>query len=610
MRDFTFRFLLIALGFIFNIHVSKAQPGLLDPTFANGGKLIVDFLGQSDEAKDVAIQPDGKILIAGSSNQNFIHKFALIRLNSDGTPDASFSNDGNVDIQIGTNNLSTLECMLLQPDGKIILAGQTYNGTYFQIALVRFTNSGILDSTFSNDGIFTYSPNASVGCNAIALDANGSIVVAGSSSFLGNGSDVSLFRVNSNGTLDLGFGGGDGHLETGVGAVSSALDVVIQSDGKIVVAGLTGDGTYNDFLVARYNSGGFIDNTFDTDGIKTFSLAEYDDYATSILQLASGKLLIGGFGATEFTLVRLNSNGAFDNTFGGDGIVLADMNNSSDEIHDLAIDADGKIVVAGHSGYNLYDAAVLRFNANGTIDNLFSMDGKTTVDFSGTYDYSYGVAIQADGKIVVVGSTDNGGQNDFAIFRLQGVCPAISFSQEVSICTGESIVVDGHQYTTAGVYNDQITLATGCDSSITTILNVLPHSSFTQDVTINAGESLSVGNNTYTSSGTYEDVLVAANGCDSLLTTILTVLVGIDDIGLQHELVQVRPVPFEDILIIDGTRNKDVIELTDISGKLIMRVEAKEEQMNLNTSELHAGMYWLIQRNNERLKVRKVMKLN
>lgn len=609
MRHFTFRLLVIALGSIFNSHICEAQPGFLDPTFGNSGKLMLDFFGESDEANDVVIQPDGKIIVTGSVVENFVTKCFLVRLNSDGSFDTSFGNNGRVIYQYGQNQVSSISDVELLSDGRILVAGNTFANFVNQVGMARFNSDGSFDTSFSSDGMHTYSPGASFYCNALGIQVDGTIMVAGSSTILGP-SHITLMRFTTTGTIDNSFGGGDGVVVTQLNEDSGALGMAINSDYTISIAGRSGDGLYSDAVVLRYQYTGALDNSFDSDGIKTIVLDAYDDYASELVLMSNGKMLISCTSNTDFALIRLNSNGSFDNTFSGDGIVRTDMSDSFDELYDLAIDANGKIVAAGFSGYNLYDAAVLRYNSNGTLDNLFSIDGKVTVDFIGSYDYTWGIALQPDGKIVVVGTTDNSGQNDATIFRLQDVCPAISFSQEVSICAGESIVVDGHQYTTAGVYNDQITLATGCDSSITTILNVLPHSSFTQDVTINAGESLSVGNNTYTSSGTYEDVLVAANGCDSVLTTILTVLVGIDDIGLQHELVQVRPVPFEDILIIEGIQSKDVIELTDISGKLIMRVEAKDVQMNLNTSELHSGMYWLIQRNNERLKVRKVMKLN
>jgi uncharacterized delta-60 repeat protein len=586
-----------------------AQPGVLDPTFGNNGKITLDFLEEADEAKDIAIQTDGKILVAGTSNLNFNIQFALVRYNEDGTLDNTFSEDGIVNVQFGSSNLSSAECLAIQPDGKILLAGTTFSGDFYQLAIVRFNIDGTLDNTFSGDGLFTSSFATNVFCGTIALDSDGSIVAAGASGLLGAANHISVFRVLSNGTLDIGFGN-NGLQRVDIGSQSGALSVIVQSDGKIVAAGRTDDGVYNDFAVVRFLSNGSLDVTFDGDGKRTFSLAEFDDYATSLLQLPNGKLLLGGISNTEFALVQLNANGSNNTAFSADGIVQTDLNDSFDEIQDIALDADGNIVAVGHSAYNVYDIAVLRYLPNGTLDNLFSLDGKTTIDFFGTYDYGHALALQQDGKIVVAGSTDNNGNSDFALARLQGVCQIVSSTQNVSICSGESYSVGSNVYTQSGVYNNILTLPSGCDSSLITNLSVLSNSTFTQNVTITSGESFTVGNSNYTTEGTYQDILTSANGCDSIVTTNLTVTLGIIDAGSKSYTLKAWPIPFKNELVVEGTLLDDQIRVFDLSGKLILEIEAQMDKTIINTSEIQRGSYIVFHLSKSKVRTTKAFKLN
>ncbi|MBL7942336.1 MAG: T9SS type A sorting domain-containing protein, partial [Flavobacteriales bacterium] len=288
---------------------------------------------------------------------------------------------------------------------------------------------------------------------------------------------------------------------------------------------------------------------------------------------------------------------------------VTDMDDTFDEFHDFAIDADGLIVAIGHSGYPLNSISACRYNSNGTLDDLFSMDGKTTIDMSDTYEYAYGIAIQADGKILIAGSTDSGGQNDFAIIRLQGVCPLISHTQDLEICSGESVTVGSSTYNSAGSYEDIITLPTGCDSLVTTNLNILPNSASTQNVTIGAGESYTIGNSTYTQSGTYQDVLIAANGCDSVVTTNLTITTGIGIIAGESPL-KIWPVPFEDIINIDGCELNDVVSITDLQGRIIRTVLINRLPYAIDLSNLTTGSYLLVHENDEGITTRRVFKIN
>lgn len=588
----------------------QAQPGVLDPDFGLGGKRIIDLQGDNETALSVKIQPDGKILIGGSSNPNSTALFTLIRLLSDGSYDPSFGTNGIATCTFNSSMASNLSDMVLYDDGSILVGGSAFIGFSTHLALAKFQPNGLLDSTFSSDGLFTYNPGSAFYANALGVFSDGRIVVGGSAQVWGS-QHASLLRITPNGTIDNSFGLGAGMVSTQIAETSTIMDLVVTSNDEIIaVGGTSSDGFYNDALVLNYVYTGALDNSFDSDGIKTIVLDAYDDYLTRVIELPGNKYLMCGVSNVDFALVQLNSNGSANTAFSGDGIVRTDMNDSFDELHGLDMDPMGHIVVAGYSGYNLYDNAVLRYNANGSLDNLFSLDGKTTVDMAGGYDYVYDMAVQADGKIVSVGSSDVNGQTNLTVFRLQGVCPAIATNQNVSICAGEALVVGGNSHSTAGVYTDVITLPTGCDSTVVTNLSVLENNAVTQEVSISGGESYSIGNNTYTIPGTYVDVLVASNGCDSVVTTILTVNLGIGAAKPGYGSLAVRPIPFDDVLIVDGTRSSDVLELSDVSGKVILRTTASDMETRLSTSHLQPGVYWLVLRSElEPWKLRKVLKL-
>lgn len=596
--------LILPLGFV------HAQPGVLDPGFGLGGKLILDLPGDNETAREVLMQPDGKILIAGSSNPNSTGLFTLIRLLSDGNYDPSFGTNGVVTTAFNSSITSSVSDMLLYPDGSILLGGTAMVGFASHLALAKYLPNGQPDSSFSDDGLLTYYPGFAFYGNALGVFSDGRIVIGGSSAQFG-ATHASIIRLNAAGGIDNSFGGGDGIVVTMVGEQSFIQDLIITANDEIVaVGGSSSDGFYNDALILNYVYPGNLDNSFDSDGIKSIALDAYDDYLSGIIELSGNKYLMCGVSNVDFALVQLNANGSANTAFSGDGIVRTDMNDSFDELHGLAMDPMGHIVAAGYSGYNLYDNAVLRYNANGSLDNLFSLDGKATVDMAGGYDYVYAMAVQSDAKIVAVGASDVNGQNNLTVFRLQGVCPDISTNQSVSICAGASITVGSNTHSTPGLYTDIINLASGCDSTVITQLTVLPNTTVSQDVSISSGESYTIGNNTYTIPGTYVDVLTASNGCDSVVTTVLTVNLGIGNAHNSYGSLAVRPMPFENVLMVEGTRSSDVLELSDLSGKIILRQTASDIETQMSTSNVQPGVYWLVQRSEtEPWKLRKVLKL-
>ncbi|WP_051385046.1 T9SS type A sorting domain-containing protein [Flavobacterium enshiense] len=393
--------------------------GSLDNTFGFGGKVNTD-LGSDDYAFSVAVQSDGKILVAGwitgdSNPQNTGREFALVRYNSNGSLDNSFDFDGKVITDVGA--FDVCQSVAVQSDGKIVLAGSTAHFVDFSdsdIALVRYNSNGSLDNTFDTDGkVITAIGNSVDIARSVAIQSDGKILVAGGSS-----SDFALVRYKSDGNLDTTFGI-DGKVTTDIESTETGQSVAIQSDGKIVVAGSSGNGSSWDFALVRYNSNGGLDNTFDYDGKVTTDLGSYHDIANSLSIKSNGKIMVAGHFATpynfDFALVCYNSDGSLDNTFSEDGIVTTAISSANnDEGHSVAIQNDGKIVVAGYSTRSSDDRfASVRYNSNGSLDDTFGENGKVTTGLGSADDYSNSIAIQRDGKIVLAGESNG----DFALAR-------------------------------------------------------------------------------------------------------------------------------------------------------------------------------------------------
>jgi len=276
--------------------------------------------------------------------------------------------------------------------------------------------SGSLDSSFGSDGkVITVFGTSNESANSIAIQSNGKIVVAGSSSN-GTNNEFTVTRYNTDGSLDSSFDS-DGKVTTTIGSNADAFSVAIQSDGKIVLAGNAIIGGRDEIAVARYNTDGSLDSSFDSDGKVTTTIGEAD-YAASVVVQSDGKIVVAGSSATggdsNFALIRFNTDGSLDSSFDP---AVTPIGSANDEAYSVAIQSNGKIVVAGYSDNGAQRVfAVARYSADGSLDSSFDSDGKVTTAI-GSGDFAFSVAIQSDGKIVVVGSSNNGSDDDFAILR-------------------------------------------------------------------------------------------------------------------------------------------------------------------------------------------------
>jgi uncharacterized delta-60 repeat protein len=421
------RHCLAAIVLSLNMSLLLAQDGLLDTGFGTGGKVTTAIGGSTDIGYSVAIQSDGKIVVAGYSVVGH-SEFALVRYNSDGSLDtAGFGTGGKVTTAIGTI-FDEGYSAAVQSNGKIVVAGWSYNGSNYDIALVRYNTNGSLDTTgFGTGGkVTTAIGSGDDQAYSVAIQPDGRIVVAGLS-LVGANDDFAVVRYNSDGSLDGTFGSG-GKVTTAIGPGHDyGQSVAIQTNGKIVVAGYSWNSslTYWDIALVRYNANGSLDTTgFGTGGKVRTPIGGGYNAGYSVAIQSDGKIVVAGnsFGTyyNDFTLVRYDSTGSLDGTFNTTGIVTTDIVHGDDYARSVAIQSDGKIVVAGYyntgpSTYNKF--ALVRYNSNGSLDGTFGSGGKDTTAIGSAYDNGYSVAIQSDGKIVVAGSSGNGSNDDFALVR-------------------------------------------------------------------------------------------------------------------------------------------------------------------------------------------------
>lgn len=377
----------------------------------------------NDYGMSVAVQADGKIVVAGYAKTGANNDFAVVRYKADGTLDTTFGGgDGIVTTAIGTTHDQAYS-VVIQPDGKILVGGYGNNDA----ALVRYNSDGSLDTTFSGDGKLNtpFGTGADYG-RAIVLQSDNKIVLAGYGNNGTESDDFIVARYLSDGTLDSSFGTGGKVITSIVTATADrAYSVALQSDGKICVAGTSKISNYYDFALTRYNTDGTLDTSFGGDGIVTTQISSGNvyDYAYGIAIQSDGKIVAIGttrVGSTyDLGMARYNIDGSLDTTFGGgDGIVTTALGSGHDECTGLVLQPDGKILAVGYSyGTAYYKIAVARYNIDGTLDTAFGTNGKLITAIGSYDDYGQSIALQSDGKIIVAGSSNNGTLDKIAIAR-------------------------------------------------------------------------------------------------------------------------------------------------------------------------------------------------
>jgi uncharacterized delta-60 repeat protein len=420
----------------------------VDFSFNSNGKETLGFnLGgnHNDVANAVVLQPDGQIVLAGSAvNAGDNTDFAVARVGPTGVPDESFGPSGKrtVAFDLGGNKNDVAFGLAVQADGKIVVVGSAQiDTTAFVYAVVRLNADGTPDATFGPGGKRTVAISGGVGvdqAHGVAVQPDGKIVVVGLCQPTAGNFDMGAVRLNPDGTRDTGFGPSGIRVipfDLGGSKFDAASAVSLQPDGRIVLTGFAQlSDTNRDFAAARLKPDGTLDPTFGVGGKTTvaFDLGganSASDTATCAVLQPDGKLIMAGSvqasaANNDFGVARLNTDGSLDTSFGNAGKSTFGFSNNEGATG-VALQADGKIVVAGSTDFpGNQDFVVARLNPNGFSDLGFGSGGKTIDSFNSggtTSDQANAVALQPDGKIVVAGSAEmSGGNLDFGVARLEG----------------------------------------------------------------------------------------------------------------------------------------------------------------------------------------------
>ncbi|MBB5751635.1 hypothetical protein [Prosthecomicrobium pneumaticum] len=467
----------VALGAAGVIAASAAEkgPGALDPTFGVGtddgtpdGVVSTSLGAGNDEASAIARTADGKLVVVGNRAADGSKDIVILRYKNDGTLDPAFGADGDadgtpdgvVDISLGAGD-DVATALAAEPDGHIVLAGYHVEGGSKNIFVIRLGADGKLDPTFgtASDGTPDGVVNVSLGdgddiARGVAVEPDGGIVVVGDT-VKGTSSNIVVARFKADGTPDTGFGADGGSDGTPDGFVSIDLGagddrangVALQADGKIVVVGSHQEAGSANIVVARLDAKGALDASFGTaadgtpDGVVGVSLGDGDDTGTAVALQPDGKIVVAGTtvakdGSSNFVVARLGADGSADATFGADGgsdgtpdgFVATSLGEGDDVATGLALQPDGKILVSGyHRDGGSLSMAVARYDANGALDAAFGADGGADGTADGVVNISLGdgddkangLVLDGDRLVVLAGSTvAEDGSSNIALVRL------------------------------------------------------------------------------------------------------------------------------------------------------------------------------------------------
>lgn len=415
------RFIVILIA-VLSLSVSDITAQVPDNSFGTNG--IVVTTGQA-EINAIAMQADGKIVTAGYAYENSMFHVQVCRYNSNGSLDNGFGINGKVKTEISFTSMA--KAVAVQPDGKIVIAGTYYTGDFVNIyhgLLVRYNTDGTLDKDFGVDGIVMEDADFSESFEDMKLTADGKIITGGSIAPLTQiaAEQFMLVKYNSDGSRDNTFGVG-GVARRSVGLHSGIASFALQPDGKIVAGGFEGLGGVSSsmdsvkFALARFDANGNPDNTFGNFGLVLTNVNENaPDMISTVRLQPDGKILAGGcFGGNRF-IVRYLSNGAIDNSFGTSGKALS----IGFQNMQFMITGSNKIVSVSSMLFDMETSADFLLSGylqNGAADNNFGINGSLTTNIGQTpqnsSDYARCMTIQADGKIIAAGTS----QGEAALVR-------------------------------------------------------------------------------------------------------------------------------------------------------------------------------------------------
>jgi uncharacterized delta-60 repeat protein len=394
--------------------------GTIDAGYGTAGIATTGFGVSTSESFASAVQPDGKVVAAGNYTTGGNAKIAFVRYSSAGVIDPTFGTNGK--LQIVTPFASIIKAIHILPNGNILAAGvANTSATTPRPILVRLTSAGAVDATFGTAGQVAFDGGLN-GINDIKIDASGKIVGCGR--LVTGPTDLVVFRLNANGTPDATFGtAGFAKVPSG-GNLVTATRVAIQGT-KIIVSGFFNPpNTFARAITARLNANGTLDTTFGTAGKFVSALGGEYEFADNVAVapdqkiVHSGRIQIGN--AVQVLSFRLTENGQLDATYGTAGKANFSVGTIAEECQGLAIQSDGKVLLGGTSNITGGKRAfIVRLTKAGVKDTGFGTAGQTLAP-SGTISTINGLIIQSDKKIVAAGTATPSGATSFSTFRFNG----------------------------------------------------------------------------------------------------------------------------------------------------------------------------------------------
>jgi uncharacterized delta-60 repeat protein len=585
------RLLLIVLSLISNNII--AQSGALDNSFGSAGIAVTTFNSTTNLARGIVQQADGKLVIGGQSG---LYGF-VARYNVDGSIDSSYGTNGATYSPTSLGIVGGYS-IAIQPDGKTILAGVNGTTNAYKFIVFRYDTTGAPDLTFGFNGYLLVDFNVGTSGNdnpkSILVKDNNTIYIAGDCAN-GANQDFAIAKI-VNGNLDFTFGtNGMATFDFSSGN-DYGTGIAWRGNGNIVVGGKSNNGSDFDFAMLSVDTNGILDNSFGVNGKLRIDYNGVDNFCEDIEVNKSGKILLTGpsDNSQDITVSQFNDDGSIDSLFGTNGVVFTNFN-GSDASTCIAIQNDGKIVVAGQSGNGGGNKfMIVRYLSEGALDTSFSVDGivATFAGLTGSSAYTEDLLIQPDGKLVIAGYKMAGSVYDVTIVRFNNAFAYFNVYPDVLplnwIVTNESAGTapmtylwswgDGttstgatptHTYSTAGYYNICLTItdANNCTS-------------------------------TYCDSSTY----INRNNAVINITVILGsyVGVGLNETFADNKL-EIYPNPVSNILTIKNPSKKN-LEVFDLMGRRIdisSSLSFIENDAKIDVATFKPGIFLI--RNNQRI---------
>lgn len=409
---------ILIFGMVLSIGTRAQQ--WLDPSFGDAGLSLTWLSQYFDGANRVAVQSDGKLVVMGSIvNQLGSRDLMVARFLPEGDLDPSFGINGLVTHDGAPDDLG--RDLALQVDGGVVVVGiASVPGVSMAGEVVRFTAEGTLDPAFGNGGEVIIDNGYNGFLTGVAVQDDGKIVVVGKGSDDGVLEKFYLARLNTDGTMDGGFGM-EGEVFTSVSSGDvGANEVVLLDDGRMISVGRSGDGQAGecDVTVIRYLEDGALDVTFDEDGIAVLPSIGVTDAGNAVTVQPDGKVVVAGGGAqsTDSACVfvaRLLPDGSLDPWFGEDGIVRTRTGYLHTGASGVVLDGINRILLVGSvaPSFEHFDSYLCRLLPDGTLDAAFGTGGELVHSFMGLSEQTQGIALRADGRIILagmIGLTPNG----------------------------------------------------------------------------------------------------------------------------------------------------------------------------------------------------------